>query len=461
MTHLARCRSLLAGLALLAVALIAVALIAACSSGAEPGATPTPPPGAPAASATAAPATAPATIEATPTRESTPFGVPELSEPDPDRAFADLRVLAVDIGVRSAGTQEERDAAAFVAERLREAGYVVDIEEFDAQYNARDSQVAADGEGPPVRALALAGSRDGQATARLVHAGLGDREDFRDVDVAGAVALLDRGVIPFRDKARNAQDAGAVAVVVVNNEGGLFGGTLGARSGVTIPVIGVAGESGPALRALAGDGTAVRVTAESGERTVTSQNVVGRMGDAPCRAYLGAHYDSVPYGPGANDNASGTALLLELARTHRAEGLCFIAFGAEEIGLHGSRAFVESNDVSDVVFMLNFDMVARIGERAQDGPRFVPGDTALADQAAAVAARLGHGIARGGFPRGASSDHVSFEEAGVPAITVHSGGSEFIHQPGDTIDTVFREDLAILLEVSTALLRELLAAGGG
>ena len=61
---------------------------------------------------------------------------------------------------------------------------------------------------------------------------------------------------------------------------------------------------------------------------------------------MGGHYDSVPAGPGANDNASGTATALEIASVLAADGelddVCFVLFGAEEVGLIGSGAFVRS-----------------------------------------------------------------------------------------------------------------------
>ena len=450
MTHFARRWLLLA---------LAALLLAACSGGDAPDIATTPSASTPTATSPTA-TTQPATATPTPTVDaSTVFTVSQLGDPDVDRTFEHLRVLAVDIGIRPAGTDAEREAAEYIASQLRDAGYVVDIEAFDTTYRGDHSSLATAGEGPSLQALALGASRNGAATAPLVHARLGDTEDFEGVDVSGAIALLDRGVIPFRDKAANAQDAGAVGVVIVNHDPGLFGGTLGELSGVTIPVIGIAGQSREALLVLAADGTPVTVTAGVGRREVTSQNVVGRNGE--CRAYLGAHYDSVPFGPGANDNASGTALIIELARTHRVEGLCVIAFGAEEVGLLGSQAFVDAHDVSDTVFMLNFDMVARIGQRTHDGPRFVLGDAALAARGAAVADLLGYGIPAGDFPMGASSDHAIFEHAGVPSITVYSGGSDFIHTSLDTLDTVFREDLSIFLEVSTALLRELLTEHGG
>ena len=449
MTRPRRASTFLAGLGV-AVAL----LLTACGGdGDATAATPTP-----AASASPAPtASTPAATPETPTATATateaaqpPSSTAEPPQPDAERAFGHIRVLAEDVGIRPAGSEAERAAAAYIAEQFEAAGYVVAIEEFEATFSSASSSIAPAGEGPPLQALAMGASLSAEVTAPLVFAGLGDDTDFEGVDAEGAIALLDRGLLTFTAKARNAQEAGAVGVIIVNNETGPFRGALGDASGVTIPVVAVAGDAGPALRALAEDGTPVTLLAEIGRRTVTSQNVVGRPVDGQCTAYLGAHYDSVPEGPGANDNASGTALLIELALTNRIDGLCVVAFGAEEVGLFGSRAFVRDHDVTEAEYMLNFDMVARIG-----GPRMVAGDAALADLAAGIAAELGHVIPRGSFPSNSSSDHASFSQAGVPAITVHSGGAEFIHTAQDAVDAVFVEDLAVFLEVSSALLRTL------
>ena len=59
---------------------------------------------------------------------------------------------------------------------------------------------------------------------------------------------------------------------------------------------------------------------------------------------------------------SARETLLEIARTHRLPGLCVVAFGAEEIGLFGSAAFVEQHDVAAASFMLNFDMTAKLSD---------------------------------------------------------------------------------------------------
>ena len=458
MTHTSRPRALLAGLGLLAAV-----LMLACSGDDDPaGATTTESPPtaatatsqpAPAVTATASPEASPETSpDTSPDTERPPaLELPRFSEPDAARAFADLRTLALEIGPRAAGTAAERRAAEFIAGQFEAAGYDATLEEFEASFTSDDSSVAPDGEGPPLSALTLSGSSNGEATAPLVFAGLGDPADLAAANVEGAIALLDRGILTFADKASNAQAAGALGVVIVNNEAGLFRGALGDQSGITIPVVGVAGEAREALRALAAGGTPVTVHADLARRTATSQNVVARLGDAECRAYLGAHYDSVPQGPGANDNASGTALLIELARANVVEGLCYIAFGSEEVGLFGSRAYVSDHDVTAADWMLNFDMVARIGR-----PTFIRGDADLAQRGSDLAAALGHAIPPGRFPANASSDHASFSQVGVPAITLTSGGADFIHTPRDAIDTVSIEDLEVFLDVATALLRDLL-----
>ena len=107
--------------------------------------------------------------------------------------------------------------------------------------------------------------------------------------------------------------------------------------------------------------------------------------------------------------------------------------------------------MTDAEFMINFDMVGRIS-----GPRFIAGDSAFATLASTIARELGHDIPPGKFPINVSSDHVSFSNKGVPAITVHSGGDKFIHTAQDNINAVFFEDLAIFLKISTKLLRTLL-----
>ncbi len=430
---------------ILALAAAVAVVLAACSGGAERATDPGPPASTPASTSPAAAATIAPT--------------PAAGQADAERAFAHLQVLAVAIGSRVAGSPEERAAADYVAGQLADAGYVVSIETFPVPPppDAAEASSPALGEVLPARFMAGAPRIAAEGHVMLVP-GHGSPADFASVEAGGAVAVVQRGVLTFAAKAQNAARAGASALLVVNNEAGELLGMLGdARP--AIPVLGISSEAGAALEALEAASPGALLSVGPTAETLDSQNVVARAGDAECTAYLGAHYDSVPSSPGANDNASGVALILELARVLRgapgAESLCVVAFGAEEVGLVGSEAFVAAHDVGDEAFMLNFDMVSKM-----TAPVFVRGHAGLADYASIVARDLGEELPAAPFPPYASSDHASFDAAGVPSITVHSGDDTFIHSPEDDIANASRDDLARMLSISEELARRLLATGG-
>ncbi|GIV40675.1 MAG: hypothetical protein KatS3mg033_2475 [Thermonema sp.] len=154
-----------------------------------------------------------------------------------------------------------------------------------------------------------------------------------------------------------------------------------------------------------------------------------------------AHYDHLGsigevYFPGANDNASGVSMLLELARYFKAHPLpysvAFIAFGAEEIGLKGSLHYVQHPlfPLSDIRFLLNLDLVGT----GEEGITVVNGKvyeeafrllTRIDLQKQYVASIEARGIA-------ANSDHYFFSRMGVPAFFIYArGGSQAYHDPGD------------------------------
>ncbi|MFA7296343.1 MAG: M28 family peptidase [Dehalococcoidia bacterium] len=424
--------------ATLLLASLAVALLGGCRGGTRTdaaSATPT---------TNASPATS-AVATATPTSVATP---PARSTPEAARAMAHLRRLAGEIGPRAATTDGERRAAEYIRGELERAGYRVSIEPFEVDVATGGTATLRPDGAPELRAAPMGSAPDATASGPVAAVGgLGSAQDFAAVSVRGAVAVVDRGTIPFAEKARNAQQAGAVALVVVNNQAGLFRGDLGS-AGVTIPVIGVAQEDGAALRALAG----VRATVTSSTQRLrgTSQNVVGRPSGGECTAYLGGHYDSVAAGPGANDNASGTSLLLELARARRNDGVCVIAFGGEEEGLLGSRAYARTVDITGARFMLNFDMVAKHTRPS------VIGDQALAERASRLAQARGLAVSRlASIGPGAASDHATFQQAGVPVLMFYAGDDQFIHTAQDDVANTSEADLAKFLDLAVALLDEL------
>lgn len=391
-----------------------------------------------------------ATVAATasPSAATVASVVPARSTPEAARAMAHLRRLAGEIGVRAATTDGERRAAEYIRGELERAGYRASIEPFEVDVAIGGSATLRPDGAPELRAAPMSGSPDATATGTVVSVpGLGSAEDFAKVAARGAVVVVDRGTIPFAEKARNAQQAGAAALIVVNNQAGLFRGDLG-REGITIPVLGVAQEDGATLRGLAG--RRATVTTATQRLRGTSQNVVGRPGSGECTAYLGGHYDSVPEGPGANDNASGTSLLLELARARRVDGVCVIAFGAEEVGLLGSRAYARDHGITGARFMLNFDMVAKHTRPA------VIGDPELGQRAARLAEARGLTLGRSAsIGPGASSDHATFQQAGVPALMFYAGDDQFIHTAQDDVANTSEADLARFLDLAVALLDDL------
>ncbi len=419
------------------------ALLIACSSPASV------PPASAASSTTAAAASTPSAPTASTTGTGAPAATVSLAGPvDVDRVIAHLKVLSVDIGVRESGSENERRAARYIADVLTAQGYTTSVETFTYPARYDDSVLRLAG-GVTIKANLLDGSAMGTANGMLVDGGTGQPEQL--AAAKGAIVLMRRGGLPFGQKVANAQQAGALGVLVVNNEVGPFRGTLGQQR-ASIPALAIDGSRAEAVRAALGQ--TVEMQAAGGTRQVTSQNVVGRRGDT-CRAYIGSHYDSVAEGPGANDNGSGTASMLEMARVRGTDGLCAVAFGSEETGLNGSQAYVASQAAKGAKFVLNFDMMGRI-----EGPIIV-GDPALTESILGV---LGRGadqpLRSGTFPPFASSDHVSFSSVGIPAVTITSGDDPNIHTPGDTLEAIRKADLQTMLRLGDAALEGMLKTVG-
>jgi Zn-dependent M28 family amino/carboxypeptidase len=252
----------------------------------------------------------------------------------------------------------------------------------------------------------------------------------------GAVALVRRGTCFMFVKARNAKAAGAGAVLIANE--GVRGrtapilGTL-VRPGIGIPVLGISSALGSELAQTAQAGTVrVRVVVSAVTRRARAANVIA---DVPGRStgavLLGAHLDSVAIGPGINDNGSGSALVLEVARQARrlgirpARGLRFAWWGAEELGLVGSSAYVQSlstRERSQLLAVLNFDMVAspNYGRFVYDGDREPPGSARI--EALFRAYFSARRLAVEEVPLEGSSDHAPFARAGVPVGGLFTGG---------------------------------------
>lgn len=393
-------------------------------------------------SATAAPAA---------TATTTPASAAATLQPDGDRILGYVKKLADEIGARPAGSAKEDEAVAFIAGHLRALGYDVTIQDFgvtsEASRSASLSISAPSTQSPP--ALPLGRSASGSVQGSIVPAGGGAPNEF-PASVAGNIALIERGGLQFQQKVANAAAAGARAAIIYNNEPGSF---LGSLTEGAIPAISISREDGQALLRDAQAGTLRGSISVGGLDGPIGHNVIAKPPGGACDTVTGGHFDSVPQAPGASDNATGTAATLELASLISQNGgmgaHCFVLWGAEENGLIGSRAFVNSLAPAErqrLKLVLNLDMVG-VGEQAW----WLIGTPRLQQQAQAVASQLGiNAVPSSLF--GASSDHATFIAEGIPSLMIHRWEDPLLHTPQDVSTRVQPQLLEEAARIGLALL---------
>jgi aminopeptidase YwaD len=237
-----------------------------------------------------------------------------------------------------------------------------------------------------------------------------------------------------------------------------------APAGVTLAAAAATIDATPAPKSFALPGTRVALQVALVRERGRTGNVIGILPgrDPALRAetlVIGAHYDHLGRGGegslapdavgsvhhGADDNASGVAALLGLARAFAAAGgasrtLVFAAFAGEEMGLLGSRQYVRqpAQPIDRTVLMLNLDMIGRLRERTL----YVGGvdsGSGLRELATAQGGSLT--VAPRGDPFG-PSDHTAFYTAGRPVLFLFTGAHADYHRPSDTWDRINAAGLA-------------------
>ena len=380
--------------------------------------------GSSASSPTATPVGSPTTI-ATATSEPGP------PSPQVERVIEHMRVLSEEIGSRLAGSENIDRAAEYAREQFERWGYVVELQDFsDSRPEVRIfAQVHAEPEPRDLHSIVFLGSKPGSVGGRLVDVGSGLDEEF-PADTGGAIVLIQRGDTLFNDMAARAKAHGAIGAIVANNKEGLFRGTIEPRA--DLPFAAISQVDGEALREQLADG-AVEVSIDV-PASIDGTNVIARPPSGTCRTLSGAHYDTVPWARGAVDNASGSALVLELARASSAAGLtdhCFALFSAEEEGLLGSKHFVSlmsEEAKTNLAAYFNYDVV--VGGATVD----VIGDVDLATEAVALGTQAGGDFVLAKLAQGSSSDHASFSKVGIPVAMMTVDDLGVLHTERDTFE---------------------------
>ena len=364
-------------------------------------------------------------------------------------------------GTRASSTPGYTASVEYIVSQLPKGAYRITRQEFDFPYfeEVSPSEFAQTAPVPTTyevdvdfTIMEYSGSAPGGVTGALVPVDVtlpppavpGSTSGCEAADFAGfpagAVALIQRGTCSFFDKAQNAKTAGAVGVVIFN-EGQpgrteLLSGTLGDAS-IDIPVIGTTFALGEALAS--GAPVTVRLRTETISETRTTENVIAetRAGRARNIVVVGAHLDSVPDGAGINDNGSGTATILEIARQMAnlpvRNKVRFAFWGAEESGLFGSAHYVASltpDQLARIGANLNFDMLgspnfARLvydGDGSDTPDAGPPGSAEIERIFLNYFKRIGLATEPTAFD--GRSDYGPFIDAGIPAGGLFSGAEE-------------------------------------
>ncbi|MFS0862597.1 M20/M25/M40 family metallo-hydrolase [Fredinandcohnia sp. 179-A 10B2 NHS] len=363
---------------------------------------------------------------------------------------------------RAAGTEGEYKAVQYIKSQFEEYGYETEIQPFIFHEVLRGTgSLLINGES--LNPYVFSGSFSDEVTAEIIHVGKALAGTVPD-EVDGKIALIERGDITFVEKVQNVLDKGAVGVIMYNNSGtsNRFGQ---ANPGQDIPAVAITMEQGLNLVEQLENGPleATLKVEGSGYIEKTSYNVIAskkphKNKDNGQIVMVGAHHDSVPGGPGANDDASGVSAVLELARVMANmptdTELRFVTFGAEEKGLLGSYHYAStlSEDEADrIVAHFQMDMVGA-RDAGADHPAgglimyTIDGQKNLVtDLGAAAGARTSELIPYGQLGR---SDHQPFHELGIPAaLFIHSPVEDSYHSPEDTLDKIDKNKLQQAAEI--------------
>ena len=355
-------------------------------------------------------------------------------------------------GTRAVGTPGYEASVDYVVNALRGKGFEVQTPQFQTKVfeSQKDPVLTVGGAGVKANVLQFSGGTPpGGVSGPLVVAPRDETPgcapaDYDGLPVKGAVLLVDRGSCHFSEKEAIAAKLGAAALIIADNvDEEKMGGTLGQDNDVTIPVVSISKADGARLRGAPGPAT---LSVDASTKTISARNVIAqtKTGSGQNVVMVGGHLDSVPEGPGINDNGSGVAAVLETAVQLGSEpavnnAVRFGFWGAEEVGIVGSKKYVESlnaDQLKDIALYLNFDMLGspNPGYFTYDGnqstelpsdtapPRVPEGSGGIERTFVDYLKSVGKAAEDTGFD--GRSDYDGFTMAGIPSGGLFSGAEE-------------------------------------
>lgn len=430
-----------------------------------------------------------------------------------DGTMAHIRYLADDrLEGRAVGTEGAHCAADYIAAQFDAIGLDPAGEEgsyfhtFDIRNGAEmgpGNRLSVDGASLEVGTdwVPFGFSASSEIEGRLVFGSYGlsnpadaDEDRVFRSDVAGRVLVLEwgdpsaphggglRGDPHFKATVSAGRDA--AGVVILSPAGMRLPGLEGEiRRALGVPVVIVSGDQADAVREAARVGAQVRLSTDVRPTIAEARNVAAVLeGSDPALrdeyVIVGAHFDHLGFGGdgslapdardvhnGADDNASGTAAIIEVARrlaeNPPERSVLFLAFTGEERGLWGSAHWVEEPtlDIDGAIAMLNLDMVGRVVDDAVTIFGFgtaAEWDEVVDGANAAMVNPLSVSKAPDGF---GPSDHASFHAAGLPVLHFFSNTHADYHRPSDDWEKINVDGLDRVTELTERVTRRL-AEGG-
>jgi len=369
-----------------------------------------------------------------------------------EEAFKFLESLAFE---RFAGTEGEKLAAEKIADYLKDFGLAVTVEEFEiTTYKIREAKIMADDKEIECSGVGLSKDTGDEGIEGelvftedysmkflknakdkiVVYYGKFDLETFKKLLKLGVKGVIRVETNPTREPSRTDlivtwQKYGNLPMVRVRYEDALYLYRTKPRK--------------------------VKIILKQDIIKSKSQNVIGILEGTEYKdevILIGAHYDSERETIGACDNLGGTALLLELAKIFSKENvkrtLNFVFFGAEELGLVGSRNYVEKHkdELERIKLMVNLDVH---GQAIGTFSCIITGSDEIKHYVEFLSKELGIHINTSSDIM--SSDSVTFASKGIPSVSFFRGGGSgyFIHTPLDSLEYIAPtalENMGIIVE---------------
>jgi Zn-dependent M28 family amino/carboxypeptidase len=399
-----------------------------------------------------------------------------------------MLVMADELGSRFAGTESEKKAQQYLAQKFKDYGYSKVQAEAFSYFGWTRGPVSLEMLEPVNRkfpAIALALSPGGEVRGEVINVGTGSPQEFEvlnKADVEGKIVLCSSATSPAgqrihrRTKYGYAVEYGATGFIFVNHNPGQLPPTGSLRPayrmGGEIPGIGVSLETGSLLLRLAKDKPIV-VRFKDTSQLVLDSISANVFADLPGKTaewiVVGGHYDGHDIAQGAMDNLSATAVIMEVARAFKKyqgqlrRGIRFVAFGCEEIGVTGSTCYVDlhQEELRKIALMVNLELG---GLAQKDGTQHAafrwcqPPELEKLLKEISIEMQYPMTISR---ETSAASDHWPFVMQGVPTICMRAEPSSRLlvvgrgwgHTSADTMDKV---DVRNLQEGAMVLARLLL-----